>query len=49
MEGQLSQIKLVNEFLNNQINLASADKNKNAKMYQKLGAIVGLMLVLVLI
>lgn len=49
VEGQLTQIKLVLEFLEKQINEASEEKNKNAKMYQKLGAVVGLIMVIVLI
>lgn len=49
IEGQISQIKLVEEFLDEQINEATDEKNKNAKMYQKLGAIVGLIMVIVLI
>lgn len=49
VEGQINQIKLVCEFLDEQINEATKEKDKNEKMYQKLGAIVGLMMVIVLI
>lgn len=49
VDGQISQIEIVNEFLEKQINEATEDKNKNEKMYQKLGAIVGLVIVIVLI
>lgn len=49
LDGQISQIKLVEEFINNQLEEALHEKNKNAKMYQKLGAIVGLIIVIVLI
>ena len=49
IDGQLSQIKLVCEFLEEQINEAVEEKNKNEKMYQKLGVIVGLVIVIVLI
>lgn len=49
VEGQISQIKLVYEFLEKQISEAVEEKNKNEKMYQKLGAIVGLVTVIVLI
>ncbi len=49
IEGQVSQIKLVSVFLEKQINEATEDKSKNEKMYQKLGAIVGLIIVIVLI
>lgn len=49
IDGQLNQIKLVCEFLEVQINEAVEEKNKNEKMYQKLGFIVGLVMVIVLI
>ena len=49
VEGQINQIQLVNSFLEQQINEATEAKNKNEKMYQKLGAIVGLIIVIVLI
>lgn len=49
VEGQINQIELVKEFINTQINEAIETKNKNAKMYQKLGAIVGLVIVIILI
>ena len=49
IEGQISQIKLVTEFLEEQINDAIEEKNKNERMYKKLGAIVGLIMVIFLI
>lgn len=49
IDGQLNQIKLVSKFLEEQIEEAHEEKNKNEKMYQKLGAIVGLIMVIVLI
>lgn len=49
VEGQVNQIELVCTFLENQINEADEEKHKNEKMYQKLGVIVGLMLIIVLI
>lgn len=49
VEGQISQIKLVNNFIDTQIEEAEFEKNKNAKMYQKLGPIIGLIIVIVLI
>ena len=49
VDGQVNQIQLVCAFLDKQINDADEEKHKNEKMYQKLGAIVGLMLVIVLI
>lgn len=49
IEGQLSQIELVSTFLEGQINNAVEERNKNEKMYQKLGVIVGMVIVIVLI
>lgn len=49
IEGQINQIRLVTEFINNQINDAEKEKNSNAKMYRKLGAILGLIIVIALI
>ena len=49
VDGQISEIKLVNEFLNTQIQLAEEEKNKNEKMYKTLGGIIGLTIVIVLI
>lgn len=49
IDGQVNQIQLVSSFLEEQINEATEAKNKNEKMYQKLGAIVGLIMVIVLI
>lgn len=49
VEGQISEIKLVNSFLDTQINLAEEEKSKNEKMYKTLGGIVGLALVIILI
>lgn len=49
VDGQINQIELVCEFLEEQIAQATEEKNKNEKLYQKLGAIVGLVIVIVLI
>ena len=49
IEGQVSQIELVSSFIEKQIIDAVESKNKNEKMYKKLGVIVGLVLVIVLI
>ena len=40
IDGQLSQIRLVNGFLNEQIKEAIEQKDKNETMYKKLGIIV---------
>ncbi len=49
VQGQICQIKMVNKFLEEQIAEANESKNKNEKMYKKLGIIVGLAVVIVLI
>ena len=49
VEGQISEIKLVSEFLDTQIELAESEQKKNEKMYKTLGGIVGLTVVIILI
>lgn len=49
IDGQVSQIDMVNEFLDERINEAIDQKNKNEKMYKKLGIIVGLGIVIILV
>lgn len=49
MEGQISEIKLVNNFLDTQIDIAEGEKSKNEKMYKTLGGIIGLTLVIIFI
>ncbi len=49
VDGQISQLKLVNIFIDQQIKDAIDKRNKNEKMYKKLGVIVGLAVVIVLI
>lgn len=49
INGQLSQLHLVNNFLDVQIKEATESKEKNESMYKKLGVIVGLAVVIVLI
>jgi stage III sporulation protein AB len=49
VDGQISQIRLVNNFLDIQIEEAIESKNKNEKLYKKLGVIVGIAVVIVLI
>lgn len=49
INGQIAQLKLVNNFLEKQINDAEEEKNKNEKMYKKLGVIVGMAMIVVLI
>ncbi len=49
IEGQVAQIKVTNEFLDKQIKSAILEKDKNEKLYSKLGVVAGLMLVILLI
>ena len=49
VEGQVSQIKLIDTFLDEQIENAQKEKEKNSKMYKTLGIIVGLAVVIVAI
>lgn len=49
IEGQIIQIRLVNNFIDVQIEEANESKNKSEKMYKKLGIIVGIAVVIVLI
>ena len=48
LEGQISEIRLVTDLLNTQIELAEIDRRKNEKMYKTLGGIIGLTLVTIL-
>lgn len=48
-EGQLNQINFTNELLDRQIEKAKREREKNESMYQKLGVIFGIGLVIVLI
>lgn len=49
VEGQASQIQLIDNFLDEQIEDAKKEKEKNSKMYKTLGIIVGLAVVIVAI
>jgi len=49
IEGQISEIKLVNEFLDRQIEIAQNERSKNEKMYKTLGGVIGLALAIVFI
>lgn len=48
-EGQISEIELVSNFLDTQIDIAENERNKNEKMYKTLGGIIGLTLVIIFI
>ena len=49
LEGQVSEIKLVQEFLNTQIEVAEKERQKNEKLYKTLGGVVGLAIVIILV
>ena len=49
VEGQISQIKLTNTFLEEQIENAETEYLKNAKLYKTLGVVGGIALVIILI
>lgn len=49
LEGQISEIKLVTDLLNTQIELAEIERRKNEKMYKTLGGIIGLTLVIIFV
>lgn len=49
VEGQLSQFDITQELIQKQIENARINRNKNEKLYNQLGAIVGLAVVIVLI
>lgn len=47
-EGQISQIEIVQNFLNTQINQAVEEKQKNEKLFTRLGTIFGLTIIIIL-
>lgn len=49
IDGQVSQINLVESFLDEQIKSAEEEKNKYSKMYKTLGITIGLTIVIILI
>ena len=49
IEGQVSQIEITQNFLEKQIKGAQEEKEKNEKLYKKLGTIIGLAIAIVLI
>lgn len=49
LEGQVNEIKLVENFLDTQIEKAEQEKQKSAKMYKTLGVTIGLAIVIILI
>lgn len=49
IEGQISQIEITENFLKNQIQDAEIEKQKNEKLYRKLGFTIGAVIVIMLI
>lgn len=49
IQGQLSQIEVTSNFLDEQIKKAEKEKEKNEGMYRKLGMIIGLGIVIILV
>ena len=49
VEGQISQIEITEQFLDEKIKQAQIEKEKNEKLYKKLGVATGLMIVIILI
>ena len=49
LEGQVSEIELVDNFLNNQIEKAEEESKKNIKMYKTLGITIGFAMVIIFI
>ena len=49
IDGQVSEIRLTNKFIDVQIKDAENEKNRNEKLYKTLGVTVGLAIVIVLI
>lgn len=47
-EGQVSQIEITQNFLDAQIKEAEEEKNKNEKLYSRLGTTIGLAIVIIL-
>ena len=49
LDGQVSEIRLTDKFLDVQIKEAERERSKNAKLYKTLGVTVGLALVIILV
>ncbi len=49
IEGQLSEIELIKEFIDMQIKKAEDEKRKNEKLYKNLGVMIGMILVIIFI
>ena len=49
VNGQISQIEITENFLETQIKQAQEEKQKNEKLYIRLGTTIGLVIVIILI
>ena len=49
LEGQISEIEEVNQFLTSQLENAGEERRKNEKMYRTLGVVTGLTIAIILI
>ena len=49
LDGQVSEIKLVQNFLTTQIDIAEKEKEKNEKLYRTLGGVIGIAIVIILV
>ena len=49
LDGQVSEIKRVQNFLSTQIEIAEKEKEKNEKLYRTLGGVIGLAIVIILV
>lgn len=49
IEGQLSEIELMEQFLDKQIGIAEEERQKNEKLYRSLGVMAGLAIAIILI
>ena len=49
LEGQISEIEVVNQFLTSQLENAGEERRKNEKMYRTLGVVTGLTIAIILI
>lgn len=49
LEGQLNQIEMTSNFLDNQIKKAENQRSKSEKMYRTLGMVIGMAIVIILV
>lgn len=49
IEGQLSEIELIQKFLDEQILIAEEEQRRNEKLYRSLGIIAGIAIVIILL